>query len=973
MKPALVAVHVVVGLTLATLTPAWSQSLAQIAEMEPARRKAMAHAAPVLTDADLQRGSRESPQGATSRQRGGSPDDAPPGNPEPERDTADGRSSEGSSEPRRFLYTMSISGLDAGRVPVAISQDDVWVDRSALERAGLRSGAGRDLLLDGTTYVALTSLTRELGYEVDERNGILRLSSRSTHLIVRPPESSSDRPGLAHRYSPPAPLPNTMVGTTDSGSGTVVFQFNRNTIENPVLVQGPLSALVVPATSHANLRVDSRQYVTNFGWVEGSVDLADQGGTLAATKGFIGMSDVSVGAWRMNLRTGDRPLAAYALPLGVTALPPIAVGVRGGQVDLTRGGIQLSAFGGRTTALGGYFGESVLASAQSVVGARLVAQPDSRLRVAAGLLGTNGSDARDRVTPARTIGVSGSALFDPTPHVTLAADTSIAQYGLSSDAERPGESRVDASYLFAGRVNGTRGRSELDVLRLGPTYLPLSFTRVGDRAGALGTGDYRFGNRVQIDGTVQHWSTNVGGWSTAPGFDVDTGLLGLRYALTGATHAGARLGLSSVQQRPQAAAGSNQGRSVNADLSHQHGAWLFEGRLSDILARQGSELLSGGSRRRLDFDVRRTWRNGSSFRSTIGVILERLDQANQSIMAGGAGVSLPVRQALSFYAEANWNQEIAQFAGSRLDTFAASAAVDWTVARGFRLSANARVIRYAGAASSVDAFSSIDIGLLTADGQDALARYLDRMQGPYQFTIRVQKDLSWGSRPLVRQAAGGAPVIPRGFGRIEGSVFNDLDGDGIRGASEPGVPDAVLRLGGVTAAKVDADGRFAFPSVPVGDHTLSLDLTTVPASYDIGSRETVLVHVGKRTVTRVNFPLVLLGRIRGWAVVVEVGPDDPRPAPTAADSAPERPAAGITVQLDADVRRTTITDADGEFEFSGVVRGNHAIRVVTESLPASWRASEPAINVSLGPGERVGGVRLVIMAGSPATRRVTFE
>ena len=129
----------------------------------------------------------------------------------------------------------------------------------------------------------------------------------------------------------------------------------------------------------------------------------------------------------------------------------------------------------------------------------------------------------------------------------------------------------------------------------------------------------------------------------------------------------------------------------------------------------------------------------------------------------------------------------------------------------------------------------------------------------------------------------------------------------------------------------------------------------------------------KRGVARVDFPLVLLGKIRGRVLVVQQRPDGSgRPATTVGDPEPERPAAGILVQLDN--ARTTMTDVDGEFEFSGVVRGDHAVRVVAASLPASWRpAAEPTVIFSLEPGKRVDGVRLVIVDGSPAIRKVTFE
>ena len=77
----------------------------------------------------------------------------------------------------------------------------------------------------------------------------------------------------------------------------------------------------------------------------------------------------------------------------------------------------------------------------------------------------------------------------------------------------------------------------------------------------------------------------------------------------------------------------------------------------------------------------------------------------------------------------------------------------------------------------------------------------------------------WGARP----GAGG--------GRIEGTLFLDLNGNGQPDAGETRLPNVDLVLDGRFSVRSDAQGRFEFPFVASGRHMLSVIPDNVPLPW----------------------------------------------------------------------------------------------------------------------------------------------
>ncbi len=73
------------------------------------------------------------------------------------------------------------------------------------------------------------------------------------------------------------------------------------------------------------------------------------------------------------------------------------------------------------------------------------------------------------------------------------------------------------------------------------------------------------------------------------------------------------------------------------------------------------------------------------------------------------------------------------------------------------------------------------------------------------------------------------------LGSLGDTVWNDMNGNGIQDANEPGIPNVTVLLnapGVVQTATTDSDGRFMFSDLPPTVYTVSINPATLPADLD---------------------------------------------------------------------------------------------------------------------------------------------
>lgn len=177
------------------------------------------------------------------------------------------------------------------------------------------------------------------------------------------------------------------------------------------------------------------------------------------------------------------------------------------------------------------------------------------------------------------------------------------------------------------------------------------------------------------------------------------------------------------------------------------------------------------------------------------------------------------------------------------------------------------------------------------------------------------------------------------FGRIEGVVYEDRNGNGRQDTGESGIPDMVLKLGSGERVVTDAGGRYLFREAATRRESVTLDVARLPSRY--------------------------------------LAPDEPRlvarllPGEDLVRDYPIRPAAGVTGQVVLfDGKRSVgvpdvlivvkgshhdvFTDKDGRFHVPGLDAETVTLELVDWSLPEKTRPHDsPRIEVELRAGETV--------------------
>jgi hypothetical protein len=116
-----------------------------------------------------------------------------------------------------------------------------------------------------------------------------------------------------------------------------------------------------------------------------------------------------------------------------------------------------------------------------------------------------------------------------------------------------------------------------------------------------------------------------------------------------------------------------------------------------------------------------------------------------------------------------------------------------------------------------------------------------------------------GTRGKPYQAVGKASKGKRGTGSIRGLVFFDKNRDGIRQADEMGIPQVEVVLDDGYRVTTDQHGQFNMPTVWVGEHTVSLDGSTIPLPWEAPNNKANKVKVVIRSTKELALPLYKIG------------------------------------------------------------------------------------------------------------------
>ena len=93
------------------------------------------------------------------------------------------------------------------------------------------------------------------------------------------------------------------------------------------------------------------------------------------------------------------------------------------------------------------------------------------------------------------------------------------------------------------------------------------------------------------------------------------------------------------------------------------------------------------------------------------------------------------------------------------------------------------------------------------------------------------------------------------MGTLSGIVFEDRNHNGSFDAGDVPIKDAVLRLDDGYVIETDAQGRYSYPNVVDGEHTLQLDPESYPVRLTAKFPEGMTFKLFPREKRRVDWPL----------------------------------------------------------------------------------------------------------------------
>lgn len=304
------------------------------------------------------------------------------------------------------------------------------------------------------------------------------------------------------------------------------------------------------------------------------------------------------------------------------------------------------------------------------------------------------------------------------------------------------------------------------------------------------------------------------------------------------------------------------------------------------------------------------------------------------------GVSFIPRPNLALHANAEYSTIKDSPAGTTLKSISLSGGTMLTLPDQYYLNGD---IRYNS--TRFNGFSSTDSSIL-------------------QFTVGLIKRFGWGRAGMAAVSGLIDGGLMADVGDIEGDVFQDLNRNVIRDAGEPGIAHAAILLEDGSKAVTDADGRYHFRNIATGIHLVRIDERGLDASLNLLTNPSQRVELKLRETTKVQFPLIRAGSIRGKVLIDanDNGTADPD----------DTPLPDVMIYI-ADSKTNTFSDADGNFALENLLPGRYEVRIDTTGLPEGMKLVSPdRYAADVKSGDEVKNIAFLVATEKKEIRKKVF-
>jgi hypothetical protein len=682
--------------------------------------------------------------------------------------------------------------------------------------------------------------------------------------------------------------------------------------------------------------VDFRQYLTNYGVLEGRLAASDSEqhdgpGSLykdQLTYERLTLRDFHWGSSVLRASIGDQSFRISNLPVNFSNYFYPTVYFRGLSLGVSNPYVQMEIMGGGMTISRGLLGETFQETGEDVYGVAARAQPSERLTVEGDFFLTNNEK-----------NYNGELITKSNDVYRLAADLRtwsklylLGEFMQSFSVDPDSRKVEDIAYRGGAIWRGDQLHLEGNYRYSGPDFhlLGQNYQYDNNVKGFYAAGDYNPWPFLGISGSFDSAEHNLLIDPAKSINESESRSFGLRFyrppwpSLYWRYYSG---DLASRGDFPVAVHGLNQGQYVElskpfgfVDAYVRYEYFQYDDKVNPGQSYQKSSPLVG---------VRASF---SKFTTYAEAEYDQFSPASQGQGSDGlyvkTGGSYAFSEKLFLYGEVNYRPNGEHFGGQ--------VGINWELPYGF----------------SFRAFGQAQTG--KAGVGDFVNDYTSN-----QVSVRLVKSFSWGEKTAAAGVRSGQEWM--GTGSIEGWVFDDKNLNGSIDRDEKGVEGIKVKLEDGSTVTTDKDGRYCFPSVGSGKHVVILDAARIPAAYTFIASETSTVEVKNRGSARVDFPFILGSSIRGRVLAA---PKDGN-TEVAAKGVPDV----LVVLKPGDIN--TYTDANGGYSFESIVPRQYEISLAQETLPARAEVLSPqAQTVKLTPGDRVDAVEFSLRIRE---RRVVFE